>query len=288
MRKLISILLCFALATACLAGCANPKTDTGTQSDVPEPSSALNVWCFQAGKADAFLFWNEAGAILIDTGESGFGKVILEKLSELGIQRLDALILTHFDKDHVGGAKKLLTSIPVDSVLQSNAPKPGAEAYEKYLGALREKAIEPITVRESMELPLGDAVFTVNPPAQEAYREDASNNSSLIVTVQHGANRLLFCGDAEDLRMAEFLGIDPGLCALVKLPHHGQYQATLKELLTATRPVYAIVTSSDEEPEDAETRELLNRGNVKTFFTRTAPIQIESDGIALSVQYKND
>ncbi|MBO4212372.1 MAG: hypothetical protein J5878_06925 [Oscillospiraceae bacterium] len=95
--------------------------------------------------------------------------------------------------------------------------------------------IEPVTVRETMRFSLGDAVFTVDPPALERYQEDESNNSSLIVAVANGAHRLLFCGDAEDFRMAEYLKTDPGQFDFVKLPHHGRYQSTLKELLNVTR-----------------------------------------------------
>ena len=294
MKQWITFLL-LAVLSALLVGCVvGSETASGTSANriepssvskatVPPASSILNVWCFQAGKADAFLFWNEAGAILVDTGESGFGKVILSKLEALGISRLNALIVTHFDKDHVGGAKKLLTSIPVDTVLQSNCPKPDADAYENYLDALKAKRIEPITVRTSMELTLGDVVFSVNPPVQETYSEDASNNSSLIVTVKHGENQMLFCGDAEELRLAEFLDNNPGLCAVVKLPHHGRYQPTLQTLLAATRPTFAIITSSDEEPEDAETIQLLEQTGVQALLTRVAPIQIVSDGSTLSV-----
>lgn len=298
MRRSGLLALVLLALTCLLTGCvsdpastegaptASAQTTAATQvPPAPPVSSALKLWCFQAGKADAFLLWNESGAILIDTGESGFGKVILQKLSELGVRRLDALIVTHFDKDHVGGAKKLLSAIPVERVLQSNCPKPGADAYENYLAALAEQGLEPLTVRTAATLTLGDAVLTVDPPAQARYLEDASNNSSLIVTVQHGQNRLLFCGDAEELRLSEFLSRDPGLCAVVKLPHHGRYQATLQKLLTATRPTWAIITSSDEEPEDAETLQLLEQTGVQALCTRAAPIQIVSDGSTLSVQF---
>ena len=219
----------------------------------------------------------------MDTGESGFGKVILAKLQELGIDRLDYLIITHFDKDHVGGAKKILESIEVGTVLQSNSPKTGASAYENYLAALQELDLEPVTVREELSFTLGSAVFTVDPPAQETYAEDPSNNSSLILTVTHGANRMLFLGDAEDARLAEFLETDPGACALVKLPHHGAWQETLRDLLKQTKPAYAVITSSDEEPEDEETLDLLAQCGVETFLTRNGPIQIVSDGMTLTL-----
>ena len=193
-RRMIALacFLCF------LAGCGGGPTPATTEpSETAAPvSDTLNLWCFEAGKADAFLLWNESGAVLIDTGESGFGKTILEKLSELGIERLDYLIVTHFDKDHVGGAKKLLSAIPVGTVLQSNCPKTGADAYEKYVAALAAAGIEASTVRQTLRFTLGDVRFTVDPPAAEHYETDASNNSSLIVSVTHGADSLLFCGDA--------------------------------------------------------------------------------------------
>ena len=286
MKKRFFLLL--AALTALLTGCVTPlqPTETSAPTETAAPvTSTLNVWCFQAGKADAFLLWNEAGAVLIDTGESGFGKTILAKLEELGIQRLEYLILTHFDKDHVGGAKKVLSGIPVGTILQSNCPKEGAEAYEKYAAALEGLGLEARTLREELRFTLGDAVFTVDPPALERYAEDESNNSSLIVTVTHGANRLLFLGDAEDLRLAEFLAADPGRCAFVKLPHHGKYQKTLITLLSAVKPARALITSSEEEPEDPETLALLEENGVEVFLTRTAPVLVTSDGKTLDVRY---
>lgn len=281
-KQLIALLAALGLLTGCggeaMTTSAEPQT-------LPTVTDTLKVYCFQAGKADAFLFWNDAGAILLDTGEQGFGKTILAKLEELGIQQLDYLIITHFDKDHVGGAKKILNSIPVGTVLQSNSPKEGASAYENYVQALADQGIEPITLRQSMTLTLGDAVFVVNPPAREVYAQDESNNSSLIVTVLHGAKRLLFCGDAEDLRLAEFLETDPGLCDFVKLPHHGQWQSTLRTLLEKTGPEYVLITSSQEEPEDAETLALLEQAGAACFLTRSAPVLLTSDGQTLSAAY---
>ena len=288
--KLLALLAVLGL----LAGCAvspQPGAETGTESLPPDSTPSLpvegelQVYCFQAGKADAFLFWNEAGAVLLDTGESGFGKTILEKLEALGIQRLDYLIITHFDKDHVGGAKKLLISIPVGTVLQSNCPKTGSSAYDKYAAALAEQGMEAVTLRESLSFTLGDVRFTVEPPARESYQTDASNNSSLIVTVTHGSSRLLFTGDAEDERLEEYLAGDPAPCVFVKLPPHGVYQSSLTELLEKTSPSYALITSSEEEPEEQKTLDLLSQSGVECFLTRSAPVLLTSDGSSLRVEY---
>lgn len=288
----IKLLAILAALTGLLAGCVATPESTETTTSAPATSetaapvtSTLNIYCFQAGKADAFLFWNEDGAVLIDAGVSGFGKTILAKLDELGIDRLEYLILTHFDKDHVGGAKKLVSDLPIGTILQSNCPKEGADAYDKYAAAAAASGIEPVTVREPLTFRLGDVTFAVDPPARESYDRSASNNSSLIVTVTHGANRLLFCGDAEDLRLAEFLTADPGPCALVKVPHHGVWQTTLRDLIAKTAPTWAVITSSNEEPEDPETLTFLEDNGIETLLTRQAPILITSDGQSLTVEY---
>lgn len=277
------------LLTALLAGCApvaEPAPETG--APLPRVTGSLKVYCFQAGKADAFLFWGENWSLLLDTGESGFGKTILAKLQALGIEKLDYLILSHFDKDHVGGAKKLLSSIPVGAILQSNCPKEGAGAYENYLETLAACALEPVTVRETLVFTLGDVRFTVDPPLQERYDQDPSNNSSLILTAEHGSTRLLFAGDAEDARLGEYLAGEPGPFDFVKLPHHGRYQSTLAELLDKTRPAWALITSSEEEPEDAETLALLEQRGIRILLTRDAPVLITGDGAALSVDYDEE
>ena len=128
-------------------------------------------------------------------------------------------------------------------------------------------------------------MFTVDPPALERYQEDESNNSSLIVAVANGAHRLLFCGDAEDLRMAEYLKTDPGQFDFIKLPHHGRYQSTLKELLNVTRPGCARITSSEAELEDSQTMELLSEVAVEVLLTRNGPIQINCSADEFKAEY---
>ena len=285
-RGVLAILTITAILLLLLTGCGTEMEPAPSSAATEaEQSDALNLWCFQAGKADAFLIWDDAGAVLIDTGESGFGKTILEKLRELGIYRLDYLLITHFDKDHVGGAKKILSEIPVGTVLQSNCPKEGADAYEKYLAALEGCGMTPVTVRQALSFSLGNASFTVYPPEQESYPKDESNNSSLIVAVSWGEKRLLFCGDAEDLRLEEFLKSDPGRFDVVKLPHHGKYQASLRELLEKTCPSFVLITSSDQEPEDPETMALLSNIGIAALLTRTGPIRIFCTADGVTAEY---
>ena len=70
----------------------------------------FTIW---ASGADAALITAEDGSrILIDAGTNKGGKKLAERFAEEGIERLDAMIITHFDKDHVGGADKILKAFP--------------------------------------------------------------------------------------------------------------------------------------------------------------------------------
>ena len=276
LRKLAALVAAPVIAAASLFSCSNEKP--------PADAKEFKVDFIDVGKADAMVLQSETGTVVIDCGEKGDGKKIAAILDESGRTSIDYLIITHFDKDHVGGAKKLVTSLEIGTIYQSNCPKTGAEAYEKYAAALEETGQTAITLRERVTFRLGDAAFTVDPPAAERYSDSPSNNSSLIVEVLHCRIRMLFCGDAEDARLTEYLRGEASTCDLVKLPHHGVWQSSLRALLAQTKPSFAIVTSSDEEPEEEQTLALLEESGVTVLLTRLGPFTVTSDGAALQVQ----
>lgn len=276
-------LLCLLLALLCLGGC----TDTAAHSldvEVSPASSDLELYIFDAGKADALLLLCEGRAVLIDCGEKGFGSTILAELHARGVEELDALILTHFDKDHIGGAARILSSIPVAAVYQSCGQGDGGE-YQKYLRAVERAGIEPQTLRQPIGFPLGSADCRIEPPLREHYDKDEDNNLSLIVTVTHGANTLLFLGDAETERIAEYLADSPVDCDFLKVAHHGGKEKLLGTLLARVKPELAVITCSDTEPEAASTLAALKAAGAEVFLTRCGAVRIVSDAKQLSAGY---
>ena len=262
---------------------AEMPAETASGDPASSEASALTVHCFSAGKADAFLLYTQDSAVLIDCGEKGFGKEILAYLEEAGIGRLDCLIVTHFDKDHVGGAAKVLNSFPVDTVLQSNCPK-DSEEYEKYCKALSNASLTPVTVRETLRFTLDGVIYSVDPPRKDDYSRDDSNNSSLIVSVWQGDTGLLFTGDAQDERLQEFLSSNRSEYTLLKVPYHGRWQETLPELIRAVRPACAVITSSDSLPEDPKTLALLSDAGVETYLTRQGAVTLYCDGTGIRIE----
>ena len=259
---------------------------TAELSDAPAylpEGTFLDALGFSAGKADAFLLTTAHSAVLIDAGEKGFGKTILAELEARGITKLDYLIITHFDQDHVGGAAKVINNFEVATVLQSNHPK-DSEEYEKYVKALNNAGIEAVTVREALDFTLDGVSFNVDPPRKDNYREDDSNNASLIVTVKAGENSLLFMGDAQTERLAEFLEWNTETWDVLKVPHHGKEEPLMEELVRAVQPKYAVITSSDEDPEAASTLTALD--GVETFLTRQGEIVITCGDAGLEIGYR--
>lgn len=233
--------------------------------------SASSVTFFKAGKADAAVVQTGEGAVLIDTGLKKNGEKLAEALRDMGVTRIEALIVTHFDKDHVGGAAEILRSFAVGAVYQSNHPKDSDE-YEAYVEALAEAGLEPVTVTDTVGFRLGGAEFTIDGPARESYEEDPSNNSSLIVTVSCGASTALFAGDAEDARLREFLAdfVRPEGTLLLKVPYHGHWQEALPELVAAAEPDIAVISCSKSEPDKDErerTAALLASAGAQVIFT---------------------
>lgn len=274
MRRLIKELICVCVLAGLLSAACCAYAGAG--------EGEFRIHVFDFGKADAFLITSGEAAVLIDCGESGAGKLIARYMKEQGIRSIDCLIITHFDKDHVGGAAKLLKSVPVQRVLQSNSPKDSKE-MEKYLRALDLTGIESETVSETVSFSLGGAEFTVYPPQRELYEKDPSNNSSLVTSVSYGERSFLFTGDAESARLAEILALDLGKADVLQIPHHGEWDMLLVSLLKMTDPSYALMTCSEEEPEDMRTLQLLEQQGVEALLSREGELDIVSDGTAVSV-----
>ena len=280
--KTLKKYFCIMLAglTALLSGCGSKSEKV----DIADIGEGLTIYSFNAGNADAHLIYNDEWAVLIDCGEKGFGKTILSYMEENNISRLDYLIITHFDKDHVGGAAKVLKNCEVGSVLQTNFPKESDE-YDNYLEALEIAQKTAETVRERYSFTLGDAEFTVDPPQQEVYENDDSNNSSLITEVTLGEVNMLFTGDAEDDRLEEYTSSVNKVYKYVKVPHHGRWQDSNTDFADKVKAEIAVITSSDEEPEDEETVKAFEDNGAEVFTTRNGAVRAKCDGKNIAAEY---
>ena len=255
------------LALICLlSGCA--------ASDAGGVSGAMTVTFFGEDSADAILLRWPEGAALIDAGLNKYGKRIVAFLEEHGVERLDALIITHFDKDHVGGADKVLLGVEVGRVLTADSRK-DSKQYDSFIAAAEEAGVAIERVAEDTIVELPGLTLTVNAP-KALYEQE--NDRSLVVRVQWGACSFLFAGDAENDRLSDLLGTGVEPCTLLKVPHHGRYERLSEAFFQAAAPRYAVITSSEDEMEDEAVVGLLEAIGAEIFLTREGDVTAVCDG----------
>lgn len=249
----------------------------GRKETVAEDRNTLTVSCPRLSEAaDAFLLNYKGSAVLIDTGVKDDGKTILKLLADNRISCLEALILTHFDKDHIGSAAEILRNVRVKKCYMPHGSK-DSEEYEALLTALDECNVENVVVTDTLTFHKSDVNYTIYPPLTDEYKKDQDNNNSLMIKVIYHGRTALFAGDAEEERMKEFLKsqYDGTAYELVKIPHHGRDKAVVDQLLELCSPGFAVITSSAEEPEEQKVVDALKAKKAKVLLTRTGDIYLK-------------
>ena len=248
-----AVVLLFALACGVMSGCTQTRDGVAV--------SAIRV-----GKADAILLKTERSAVLIDTGSYAQRETVAQFLEDAGITRLDALIITHFDRDHVGGAQYLIRRFEIGAVYQPDTAEDSDE-YEAYVSALSAADILPVTLSEDTVFSIDGVDYTVLTAHGETYEKE-SNDRSLVVRAVCAGRKLLFCGDIEGQRIRELLesGYDLS-CDLIKLPHHGRYDESLPALIAACAPEAALICTSEERPPDEQTLGVLSDAGCRVYTT---------------------
>ena len=132
-----------------------------------------------------------------------------------------------------------------------------------------------------MQIDINGASLTLYPPLKDKY--ELSNDYSIITSLTYGDHSFLFTGDAESIRLNEFLSTHLQHYTLLKLPHHGKNNDKLNELLTTISPTYGVITCSEEEYADLEVLELLAKHHVQTIMTSDGTVTIQSNGKNISV-----
>lgn len=235
----------------------------------------LDLTVFDVGKADSMVLTSENSTVIIDCGEKGDGKEIISYLEEKNISSVDYLIITHYDKDHVGGAAKVINNIEVKNVLAPDYEE-SSDEMDKYNKALSEAGITPQILTGDFSFTLDNAEYTVYAPKQSYYGEDNDNDFSLVTKITHGNNVLLFTGDAMEQRLEEIMDI--GDCDFLKVPYHGRSLDNLDDFLSAVTPEKAVVCTSKSEFSADTQKELINR-NIEYYATCfNGKIEVKSDG----------
>ncbi len=247
----------------------------------------LEVHFLDVGHGDATLIICGEHAMMIDCGDETQGAKLRDYMVDHGVSALDYLVLTHPDKDHIGGAPVILTEFPIGQIFRSDYIK-GSRTEEELQQALIQKEAEAVMPVPGTEYQLGEAWFTILGP-ERIYEE--SNDSSIVLLLHFGVNTFLFTGDAEkdaEQDMVENSG-KPGLSLkadVYQVGHHGDKSSSKKKFLSAVSPEFAVI-SCDYQGEkghpDAEVLNRLREAGVKVFRTdEQGTIVAVSDGRSIT------
>lgn len=275
-KKTAALLLTSAVAASSLFACNEKKPHDMANA------KELKVTFLDVGKADAIVLQSESSTVVIDCGEKGDGKKISSILEESGTTVIDYLIITHFDKDHVGGAPKVLKTFDVKNVLTPDYTGNVSE-YDKFAETLDGRGITPMKLKEDISFTLDDVDYTVYAPKKDFYGDgdSAENNFSLVTKAVHHNNTLLFTGDAMEERLDEIMDI--GKCTLLKVPYHGRKLDNLGDFLKAVEPKCAVVCTDSNEF-SGKMQDLLKKQKINTYATCfNGEITAVSDGSQIKI-----
>ncbi|MBD5508903.1 MAG: MBL fold metallo-hydrolase [Lachnospiraceae bacterium] len=264
--------LLMLLLTAALFGCGKE-----------ESPALLKMTFLDTGKSDCIVIEAGESVVVNDAADEDDQEMICEFMDSLQTQRIEYLILSHFDKDHIGSAAKLLRRYEVGCVLMPDYQE-NSEPYLALMEALGETETASRRLRQNYQFSLEGIEFYVDAPREVSYEND--NNYSLITAVTNNRNGILLMGDAQKQRTEELL--DSALAQkrwdLIKMPHHGDYNKKLRDLFTKVQPKYAVLTAGAERSRvEEETLALLESCRCSAYYTDEGTVTVTSDGVNLQV-----
>lgn len=245
-------------------------------------SWSMRVVFFDCGKADSALLQTADGAVLIDAGTEQAGPDLVSKLRALGVESLDALMISHPHKDHIGGADHILQAFPVERVYVGPL-QVDSKQVRQFRQVMEEQGKEEILLSAGETLSLAGMEIGCLGPLL-IWAED-ENDLSLVLRVRHGETVFLFPGDAEREAL-DVLMVSPReadlLCAQVlKVPHHGGAERNSLDFFLRVSPEIAVIPCS-RDPEDGlpegEVLRALSSLSALVYVTGDGDVEVRSDG----------
>ena len=158
-----------------------------------KPKGNIEVHYMDVGQGDATLIKCGEATMLIDAGENDKGSEVWSYLKSQNVIKLDYVIGTHPDSDHIGGMDVIIYKFDCDNIFMSEFKKE-TRTYEDVFEAAKSKSYKITYPKPGETYTLGEATFTIVAPNEEL---DDANNASIGIYLEFGETSFLFTGDAE-------------------------------------------------------------------------------------------
>lgn len=224
--------------------------------------------------------------ILIDAGTNKGGKKLAERFAKDGVDAIDLMIITHFDKDHVGGADKVLESVPVARVVMPEYAKESKQ-HTQFMDALSQSPktqVDILSAKGETTFEFGDIALRITAAQETDYGIDEENDFSLAAYLTYGETKFLFTGRR-------------GGCAADRASPRGRYRLRRAEgsvsrravdvsaaFLSACHPKIAFITDSDDDPADPIVVKLLESMGTDVHSARDGDLCVVSVGKSVRVK----
>ena len=278
MKKLIGLLM-FTLLF--VAGCTEPAEET-----YEEPLKEMAVHFIDVGQGDSIFIEAPNGkTMLIDGGVKGAGKEVVAYLKAQGVNRLDYVVATHPDADHIGGLISVLNSISIKEFIDSGKVHT-SQTYEEMLSLIQAKNIKFTIPEAGDELQLEDNL-TVEVLAADETASD-NNDASIVLRAEYQNISFLLMGDADHGIEQELLQKGTDVQAtILKAGHHGSNTSSSPKFVEAVSPLATILSYGQDNKyghPHAEVIDILQNVNSEIYSTAEAgTIVITTDGVTYDI-----
>lgn len=250
------------LAAVLLAGCAAESAAINEGSTKGKAEGNLKVHFLDVGQGASQLIVGPTGkTMLIDAGNNDQESVVVNYLRKQQIGKIDILVGTHPDADHVGGLDAVIDNFEIGKIympkVQSNT-----KTFEDVLKSIQRKGLKVSTAKAGLTLDWEPDV-SLEMIAPVAASTD-SNEMSAVIHMTYGKTSFLLTGDAEAGSEQEMLQSGSQLKSdVLMVGHHGSNSSTTQSFLDAVAPRYAVIQVGEHNNYGHPKADVLQRLNKK-------------------------
>ena len=262
---------------------APSQTDSDASSTTTQANTHVTIKFIDVGQGEAILIALPEKTMLIDAGPTGSAPKIAQVLHELGREKIDYLVATHPDEDHIGGMADVISSTQIGAIYAPNKTNNTA-TYRKFLTSIQNNNLQ-ITLAEAGAIidQTNDYKIEILWPTKDADFPD-TNDYSIIIKLTIGNKTFLFTGDAPT---SAILQSNPGHIDVLKLSHHGSRTGTNEQLVRKLSPTYAVISYALDNSYGHPMQSVLNalhKHSVEIWGTgANGTITITCDGTTIDI-----